>query len=283
LVEIFKTTNALRSRIKDIPDTGLVPTLGNLHEGHLKLVRESLKQNQTTIVTIFVNPTQFGKNEDLDSYPKTLQEDLEKLYRLNRPDEKNLIAFAPSSEKELYPIKPNVIFSIPHLEKKLCDLNRPGHFNGVMQIIYRLFKLIEPNQAYFGEKDYQQLLIIKCLAEEFFSEIKINSVPIVREVSGLAMSSRNNYLSDDEKKDALILPKTLTNLQEDFINLKNNCITSTQESINKLIKKDPRWQYLELLDAVNLGIPSTKSKKLILAGAYKVNSVKLIDNTVFNL
>tara|TARA_B100000925_G_C22002236_1_gene471879 strand:+ start:1150 stop:1998 length:849 start_codon:yes stop_codon:yes gene_type:complete len=278
------TTKAieLKNKIKNQSNIGLVPTMGNLHEGHLNLVRESLSQHPITVVTIFVNPTQFGKNEDLSSYPRTLDEDIEKLRQLDLKNSE-IIVFSPKDEKEIYPSAPLINFSISSLENKLCDLNRPGHFNGVMQVIYRLFKLISPNSAYFGEKDYQQLMIIKTFSHELFPEIEIKAVPIKREASGLAMSSRNNYLNDDEKVDALILKNTLNSLKQNYFSSNESSVNLIKEQIDKTISKDDRWQYLDLLDADNLLAPSAKTTKLIIAGAYKINNVRLIDNTVFNI
>ena len=274
--------NELKNIIKNQSNIGLVPTMGNLHEGHLNLVRESLSQHPITVVTIFVNPTQFGKNEDLSSYPRTLDEDIEKLRQLDLKNSE-IIVFSPKDEKEIYPSAPLINFSISSLENKLCDLNRPGHFNGVMQVIYRLFKLISPHSAYFGEKDYQQLMIIKAFSHELFPEVEIKAVPIKREASGLAMSSRNNYLNDDEKVDALILKNTLNSLQQNYFSSNESSVNLIKEQIDKTISKDDRWQYLELLDADNLLAPSAKTTKLIIAGAYKINNVRLIDNTVFNI
>ncbi len=278
------TTKAieLKNKIKNQSNIGLVPTMGNLHEGHLNLVRESLSQHPITVVTIFVNPTQFGKNEDLSSYPRTLDEDIEKLRQLDLKNSE-IIVFSPKDEKEIYPSAPLINFSISSLENKLCDLNRPGHFNGVMQVIYRLFKLISPNSAYFGEKDYQQLMIIKTFSHELFPEVEIKAVPIKREASGLAMSSRNNYLNDDEKVDALILKNTLNSLKQNYFSSNESSVNLIKEQIDKTISKDDRWQYLDLLDADNLLAPSAKTTKLIIAGAYKINNVRLIDNTVFNI
>ena len=282
MVNLVRKTNELKSNIKSLAGIGLVPTMGNLHEGHLNLVRESLSQHPVTVVTIFVNPTQFGVNEDLSSYPRTLDEDIEKLKKLESKNSK-IIVFSPEDEKEIYPSKPMINFSISSLENKLCSLNRPGHFNGVMQVIHRLFKLISPSSAYFGEKDYQQLMIIKAFSRELFPEINIKAVPIMREASGLAMSSRNNYLSDKEKIDALTLRNTLSFLKQNYHASKRDSLSSFQETIKKTVSNDDRWQYLELLDADNLLSPSSETKKLILAGAYKINNVRLIDNTVFHI
>jgi len=280
LVTIIKKTTELRTYINQKKGIGFVPTMGNLHEGHLELIKKSIEQNNLTVVSIFVNPTQFGVNEDLSSYPRTLKEDIKKIEKLEK---KEIVIFCPESDKEIYPTKPNVNFSLPKLESKLCGKNRPGHFNGVMQVIYRLFNIVTPTNAYFGKKDYQQLLIIREFSKELFPNIKIHDVQIVREPSGLAMSSRNNYLTKEQKKSALILKNTLDEIASSITVSKDKNL----EHVNSLIKNkttnDSNWQYLELLDANNLSTPKEETTKLLIAGAYKIENVRLIDNQTCNI
>lgn len=268
-IELSKVVSKLKSTNSDI---GLVPTMGNLHEGHLSLVRKSIENHQQTIVTIYVNPTQFGEGEDLSSYPRTLNEDLEKLRQFN-----DIIVFCPKNDHEVYAQKPMINFSIPSLEKVLCGRNRPGHFNGVMQVIYRLFKMTEPNVAYFGKKDFQQLLIIKNFAKEMFPEIDIVGVDIVRQSNGLAMSSRNNYLSKTDQQQALNLRETLLEAKAIFFSNKKEVLKFIEDTK----KNDSSWDYIELLDSRNLSSPSKETRSLILAGAYKLGAARIIDNITF--
>ena len=189
----------------------LVPTMGNIHEGHLSLIKNAQKQSDYVVVSIFVNPTQFVAGEDFNEYPRTLDSDIELISKLNV----NLV-FIPEAI-ELYPMnnKISTEVSIPELESIYCGKHRPGHFRGVAMIVSKLFNIVQPDIAIFGEKDYQQLLIIRSLVKNLFLPIEIISLPTVREASGLAMSSRNNYLTEPERQKAPMLYeciKTTVNL-----------------------------------------------------------------------
>lgn len=255
---------------------GFVPTMGNLHQGHLSLIQKSLSQNEITFVSIFVNPTQFGPNEDYNSYPRTLEEDLIKINSL--PSKNNIIVFAPETIDDVYPKNFNTSFSQKEFDQVLCGASRPGHFNGVLSVIYHLFNLVRPSEVIFGQKDYQQLLIIKNFAKDMFPNIKIISSEIIREKNGLAMSSRNNYLSNTEKEEALYLYESLKKISKDLENNKFNKITDYKINKNQLI-----WDYLELLDADTLKPIGPNTKNFIIAGAMKVyNKVRIIDNLLWN-
>lgn len=186
---------------------GLVPTMGALHEGHASLVRQSVAENDYTIASIFVNPTQFGPNEDLDRYPRDMEGDTELLRSLGVD-----MVFAPDND-EVYPKPPGqIMFGIRDLDKRLCGASRPGHMNGVVQVVSILFHLVQPSHAYFGLKDYQQCLIIRQMVRELHFPVKVVPCEIVREADGLAMSSRNRYLSPEHRKQALFLNQTLSHI-----------------------------------------------------------------------
>lgn len=280
MVSLIRTATELAEKITDLrlmnADIGLVPTMGNLHEGHLSLVKASNKNHSATIVTIYVNPTQFGEGEDLGAYPRTLEQDLEKLSGLG---EGNIFVFCPEADKEIYPSVPMINFSIPDLENTLCGLNRPGHFNGVMQVIYRLFNMVKPDTAYFGKKDFQQLRIIQSFAKEMFPEINVIGLDIIREKSGLAMSSRNNYLTQSQKEEALHLRDTLNEAKTIFLKKSKDVYLFLDEEK----KKNNLWDYLEILDSDKLSPPTTKTKKFLIAGAYKLGRARIIDNITFDL
>lgn len=187
---------------------GLVPTMGALHEGHLTLVRQSVRENDHTLVSIFVNPTQFGPNEDFDKYPRNLEKD-QSLFADLGVD----FVFAPDT-RSIYPAGDTFItFQLSKLDEVLCARSRPGHMNGVLQIVSILFNLIQPSRAYFGLKDYQQQLILQTLVRELHFPLTVVPCPIVRDPDGLAMSSRNAYLSPKEREQALALSQTLAQIK----------------------------------------------------------------------
>jgi pantoate--beta-alanine ligase len=199
-----------RAKIARDKSVGFVPTMGALHQGHASLVRQSVLENDYTIVSIFVNPTQFGPNEDLDRYPRTFEADKELLEAIGTD-----FIFAPSVE-DIYPQGRDnaaITFNIHGLADHLCGASRPGHMNGVVQVVNALLNIVQPNNAYFGLKDYQQFRILKTMGEEFHHPSNIVGCPIVREADGLAMSSRNRYLSAEERQQALFLFRTLDRIR----------------------------------------------------------------------
>lgn len=283
MIELFRSLTDFQSfREKvDGQSIGLVPTMGNLHSGHLSLIEESLSENDLTIITIFVNPKQFGPNEDFDKYPRTLEQDLQRIQMLSRtlPLEKKRIAvFAPAQTSEIYPEHFSTTISLGELTKKLCGHNRPGHFDGVTTVVYRLFAITQAQVAYFGQKDYQQFVIISRMVEDLSLPIELEMIPIMRDENGLALSSRNQYLNDEDYSQALYLPQTLTQLQR---LIEGESWKRVAKEVEKFIDQktfDPNWDYLQVLDAVNLEYPDQHSNQLLIAGAYRVGSTRLIDN-----
>jgi pantoate--beta-alanine ligase len=277
IIDTKKDLLRVRAQLKDM-SIGIVPTMGNLHKGHLSLVQNSLQANNHTFVSIFVNPKQFGENEDLVNYPRTFQEDIQKLKQLDNEDgnENSIIVFAPKNEEEIFPISHQTSIEVNGMTDKLCGKSRPGHFRGVTTVVYQLFMLVKPTNAYFGKKDYQQYLVIKQMTEDLLMQINIHALPIIREESGLALSSRNQFLNSEQKKESLTLFKTLSKLKRDFLQNKE----LPQIEISN-IKKSSDWDYLEVLDANTLNEVDDKTNKYILAGAYKIGNTRLIDNIVF--
>jgi len=250
-----------------------VPTMGGLHDGHLSLVDMAKENADIVVVSIFVNPTQFGKNEDFDKYPNTFESDKKLL------NEKGVdIIFIPNKD-EVYPqgtdsdIEPGSIANI------LCGASRPGHFKGVVQVVNRLFNIVAPDVAVFGEKDYQQLLIIKRMVKKLNKDTTILSAPIMRESSGLAMSTRNQYLTDKQKHTAAKLYQTLTNIKDRYL---LTDINRLQEFAIKELSKDFKVDYFQLLDANNLNKITDNTSKIAILSAVYLGGVRLIDNLTFN-
>jgi pantoate--beta-alanine ligase len=273
-----------RSELSKIQETelknntvGLVPTMGNLHQGHLELVKRSLQRTQKTMVTIFVNPKQFGPNEDFEKYPRTLEADLLKLKELDGAD--NIVVFAPQSTLEIYPEGFNTTIEVQGLDNLLCGANRPGHFKGVTTVVYQLFKLSGADMAFFGQKDFQQFKIIEKMVHDLSLEIELEMCPIIREPSGLALSSRNQYLSFSEREEARLINKTLENLKELFLENREKALKKRED----ILFHEPRWQYLEILDGNHLTEVSAKTNQVVVAGAFLMGDTRLIDNILFDL
>ena len=275
-MDIFSEIKPLRAFLDTKRDLhlsiGLVPTMGALHRGHLDLIRVSAQENDITVCSIYINPTQFNNPSDLAKYPRTFEEDKEMLLSAGC----NVI-FAPLNT-EMYKMPSNLRFDFGQLDKILEGEFRPGHFSGVALVVSKLFNIVKPTKAYFGQKDFQQYKVISKLAEELLFDLTLSSVPIVREKSGLAMSSRNQRLSESEKQDAtvfyqsLLLAKQLLLSGESIeavkIKAKQKC-----EAISGV-----RLEYIELADTENLKPTQLVSGNAILLIAGYVGEVRLIDN-----
>jgi pantoate--beta-alanine ligase len=257
---------------------GLIPTMGALHEGHLSLIKQSLRENEITAISIFVNPTQFNNIEDLKNYPRVLNKDLENLREILRKED---IIFTPD-ENEMYPEPDTRIFDFGNLDKVMEGKYRKGHFNGVAIIVSKLFNIFRPDTAYFGQKDFQQLVIIKSLVEQLNLSVEIVTCPIVREKDGLAMSSRNLLLSEKQRKQAALIPETLFTAAKKS---KKTNVKELQEWVIKRINKNPelRVEYFEIVDNIELmPIKSWEEEKEKYGCiAVYVGKVRLIDNIKF--
>nr|WP_315158419.1 pantoate--beta-alanine ligase [uncultured Flavobacterium sp.] len=258
---------------------GFVPTMGALHEGHLALMSQSIQENDCTVVSIFVNPTQFNNPEDLAKYPRTLEADVEKMSALND----KIIVFAPTVE-DIYEGKTtSQSFDYDGLEHQMEGQFRPGHFDGVGTIVKRLFEIVRPTRAYFGEKDFQQLQIVKKLVTKYHIPVEIIGCPIHREASGLAMSSRNERLSSVERKEAAIIYMILKEAKERFKTQESDLV---EDWVQKEFKKHPLFEleYFVIADESTL-LPITfkeKSKKYRAFIAVFVNNIRLIDTITLN-
>jgi len=282
-MHIFYGKVALIDYLKSIKNThstiGFVPTMGALHQGHLSLIQQSLEENEITVVSIFVNPTQFNNPEDLAKYPRTLDEDIKKLTNLSP----KIILFAPTVE-DLYEGKPlSQSFDFDGLENQMEGEFRPGHFNGVGTIVKRFFEIVEPTKAYFGEKDFQQLQIVKKMVAKNNLNVSIIGCPIYRNPNNLALSSRNELLSSQEKQEAAFIHKILTGAKEKF---KTNSATVVTKWVEKLFEKNPAFklEYFKIADETTL-LPcfrKNKDKKYRAFIAVFINNVRLIDTISLN-
>jgi pantoate--beta-alanine ligase len=248
--------------------------MGALHAGHASLVERSVSENGATVVSVFVNPTQFNDKNDLLKYPRTLDADCELLEKINH----DIIVFAPSVE-EMYPEEDTRRFSYAPLDTVMEGAFRPGHFNGVCQIVSKLFMAVEPDRAYFGEKDFQQLAIIREMVKQMNFPIQIQGCPIVREADGLALSSRNSRLNETERKYALNISQTLFKSRT-FAS--SHSVAETHEMVEKAIAEAPglRLEYFEIVDGLTLQPVSNWEDSGYVVGCITVfcGDVRLIDN-----
>ncbi len=254
---------------------GLVPTMGALHEGHLSLVRAAKAQSDVVVVSIFVNPTQFGPNEDFAKYPRNLERDCAML-----DHEKVDFVFAPSVE-EMYPKGAVTFVAVEGLSDKLCGRSRRGHFRGVTTIVSKLFHVVEPDLAFFGQKDAAQVAIIKRMVKDLAMPVAVVVCPIMREADGLAMSSRNSYLDPEQRRSALVLSRSLSRVRQAFD--KGQRDSAELIAAGKELFPDDagaRLDYLEIVDPDSLETLSAVNQPALVAIAAFVGSTRLIDNLV---
>jgi len=254
---------------------GLVPTMGYFHEGHLSLMRQARLDNDLVVVSLFVNPIQFGRSEDLREYPRDLERDARTAEEVGVD-----IIFAPSVE-EMYPDGYNTYVEVEKLTEGLCGASRPGHFRGVTTVVLKLFNIIQPDRAYFGRKDYQQLKVIQQMVKDLNVPVEIVPMPTVREPDGLAMSSRNEYLSPEERRAALVLSKSLAHAQA----LLDEGVTSGHElrqRVEEFIRREPlaRIEYVAVVDPETLDCLAEVQDEAVLALAVRIGNTRLIDNAV---
>lgn len=252
---------------------GLVPTMGALHEGHLSLVRAAKVKSDLVAVSIFVNPTQFGPNEDFARYPRSLEKDCELLER-----EGVEFVFAPSAE-EMYPSGAVTWVTIEGLSERLCGKSRPGHFRGVATVVAKLFNVVEPDIAFFGQKDAAQVAVLKRMVRELNFPVEVEVCPIVRESDGLALSSRNAYLTADERRMALVLHASLQRAQKLFHDGERDAPKIVSEAKKAFVLQPAvRLDYFEIVDPDTLEPISTINNRSLVAVAAFVGSTRLIDN-----
>ena len=270
--EIRTASRAVR---RDGQRLGLVPTMGALHDGHLSLIRVAKAQCDSVVATIFVNPTQFGPNEDFAKYPRTFERDRDLLKK-----EGVDILFSPSVE-EMYPAGASTFVTVEGMSERLCGKSRPGHFRGVTTIVSKLFNAIEPDVAFFGQKDAAQVAIIRRMVADLNIPVEIVACPIVREPDGLAMSSRNAYLDPQQRKTALVLHRSLLRVQELYKRGERNA-GKLIEAGTRIFSEESgvRLDYLEIVNPDTLGPIEVVNKPALVAVAGFVGTTRLIDNIV---
>ncbi|MCB0284545.1 MAG: pantoate--beta-alanine ligase [Calditrichaeota bacterium] len=276
-MKVFKTIPEVRAWISKVQASnqtiGLVPTMGFLHEGHISLIKYSKEKCSKTVVTIFVNPTQFSPNEDFEAYPRDFERD-KGLCKKAGVD----IIFAPEPE-QMYLSDNQTFVSNEHISGILCGKSRPIHFKGVTTIVTKLFNIVDPDFAFFGQKDAQQAIIIKNMVRDLNFRTKIFVAPIIREKDGLALSSRNKYLTNKQRKNALVLYNSLQFAKEQF-SLPLINVDSIKSKITEMIasKEECEIDYVEFVNAETLSKEIKKGDKVLLALAVFVGSTRLIDN-----
>ncbi|QCZ92321.1 pantoate--beta-alanine ligase [Salinimonas iocasae] len=274
-VESIKALRTLRRQWRDQGKrVGFVPTMGNLHEGHLELVKKTVETCDVVIASIFVNPLQFGQNEDLATYPRTLEEDKKKLSAQGAD-----LLFLPTVE-EMYPrgLEQQTFVEVPGISSIICGASRPGHFRGVATVVCKLFNMVQPDSAFFGEKDYQQLQVIRLMAQDLSMDIDIQGVPTQRATDGLALSSRNGYLNDEQRKLAPLLYKTMQDVAESIRQGDKNLMQLSKSAVEKLSQCGFKPDYVEIRNGETLQAAASDDNHLVILAAAYLGTTRLIDN-----
>ncbi len=275
MVTLIQTTEDLiATRASEKKPVGFVPTMGNLHGGHISLLIRALSDYETVYFSIFVNPKQFGPNEDFNRYPRTLENDITLIQdAANKFPKSRVVVYSPKDPVEVFPLGHNQTISVQNLSTDLEGKCRPGHFEGVATVVYRLFELVKPTEAYFGLKDYQQFLVIKQMAKDLALPVKVTGMPIIREESGLALSSRNQYLTPEQKEKSLLLSRTL----KEISSIIKSDLKKAEGHIQEVLK-DSNWNYLELRDSETFSPNITQSKNISILAVYQMGTTRLLDN-----
>jgi pantoate--beta-alanine ligase len=275
-MKVLKTIDEMKELRPGLAEpVGFVPTMGYLHQGHLALVRQARAENVSVVVSIFVNPTQFGPQEDFARYPRDPQRDLALLDK-----EGTDIVFMPSAD-EMYPKNFNSWVEVGKVAERLEGAARPGHFRGVATVVAKLFNIVQPDRAYFGQKDAQQLIVIRKMASDLDMNLEIVAVPTVREPDGLAMSSRNTYLNPEERKQAIVLYQALTLAHKLWAQGEKDA-KAIRRQMTDLIQKQPLAEidYISIADAETLDELDRVKPPALVSLAVKIGRTRLIDNVV---
>ena len=281
-MKILKTIQETKKVVAELKSSGrsigFVPTMGAIHEGHLSLVRSSLNQADRTVVSIFVNPTQFGPREDFKRYPRNLKLDLEIL-----ENEGVDFVFVPEAE-EVYPDGYKTYVEVHKLQDKLCGRSRPGHFRGVCTVVLKLFHIIKPDISFFGQKDAQQAIILKRMVKDLDMDGKIEVLPTVRNEEGIALSSRNEYLSPEERKAALCLSKSLKKARS-MIEKGERDAEKIIRKMREIINEEPlvRIDYVEIVGMEELDLLPRIEEEALIALAVFIGKARLIDNAIVRI
>lgn len=270
-MQLVHSVSELRARLAGEQLIAFVPTMGNLHEGHIELVRIARQRGSCVVVSIFVNPIQFGPNEDFDKYPRTLDADCAKLQGLAD------VVFAPAVE-EMYPEKQTIFVEPPPISRELCGEFRPGHFQGVATVVLKLFNLVQPQVAIFGKKDYQQLTVIRQMVTQLNLPIEIVGAETSRAADGLALSSRNQYLSDAERTEAVLLSQTLRGMGTALAGGAVDYAVLERGASSALAKRGWQVEYVAVRKQADLGVPEMDERKLVILAAARLGKTRLIDN-----
>ncbi len=282
-MQVIEDRDELRAELADWRQAGehvaLVPTMGNLHAGHVELVAAAREHAERVVVSVFVNPTQFGAGEDFEDYPRTLERDTRRLKKATAD-----ILFTPSVET-MYPfgIEQATRVVVPYLADQFCGASRPGHFAGVTTVVARLFALVQPDTAVFGQKDYQQQLIVRRMVEDLSLPISIITVPTVREDDGLALSSRNGYLTDTERQRAPALYAALAAIGAELQAGKRDFAALEEQGLAALAAAGFEPEYLAVRRALDLSVPDRDCDEIVVMAAVRVGKARLIDNVVVTI
>jgi pantoate--beta-alanine ligase len=282
-MKVIQDKDELREQLEDWRHAGdhvaIVPTMGNLHSGHISLVNVAREHAERVVVTVFVNPTQFGEGEDFDSYPRTFEKDTRKLRKVTAD-----ILFAPDTDT-VYPFGQHnaTRVVVPGLTEHLCGSFRPGHFDGVTTVVARLFALVQPDIAVFGQKDYQQQLVIRRMAEDLNLPVEVVMAPTVREEDGLAMSSRNAYLTDDERQRAPALHRSLSSIEADIRDGARNFDELEARAAGELEKAGFSPEYVAIRRADDLSPPQQGCHEYVVLAAARLGDARLIDNLLVSI
>ena len=270
-MQLIHSVAELRARLANETAIAFVPTMGNLHEGHIELVRIGRQRGTCVVVSIFVNPLQFGPNEDFDKYPRTLDADCAKLQGMAD------VVFAPSVG-EMYPEKQTIYVEPPPIANELCGAFRPGHFRGMATVVLKLFNLVQPQIAIFGKKDYQQLAIIRQMVNQFNLPIEIIGAETARAPDGLALSSRNQYLSGEERTKAVFLSQTLRGMGDALAGGETGYAALEEKAGAALARQGWQVEYVSIRSQADLGVPAKGERKLVVLAAARLGATRLIDN-----
>ncbi len=270
-MQVIHSVAELRARLAQENAVAFVPTMGNLHAGHVALVEQARQQGTCVVVSIFVNPLQFGQNEDFDQYPRTLKADCEKLQGLAD------IVFAPAVD-EMYPEQQSFYVELPSIANELCGAFRPGHFRGMATVVLKLLNLVQPQVALFGKKDYQQLAVIRQMVSQFNLPVTLIGGETVRAADGLALSSRNQYLSPAERTEAAFLYRTLTEAAAALHAGDKDHAAIEQKAAQALASHGWQVEYVSIRAQAGLGKPEGGEHTLVILAAARLGAPRLIDN-----
>ena len=270
-MQVISTVAALRARLGSEASIAFVPTMGNLHEGHLDLVRIAREQGRCVVVSVFVNPLQFGPNEDFDRYPRTLADDCAKLRGLAD------VVFAPAVD-EMYPANQAVFIEPPSIANELCGAARPGHFRGMATVVLKLLNIVQPQVAVFGKKDYQQLHIIRRMVAELNLPVHVVGGETVRAPDGLALSSRNQYLTEAERTEAVFLSQLLQEIRQSILQGERDIERLQQQAVSDLAARGWIVDYVEVRNQSDLQPASAMQREWVILAAAKLGVPRLLDN-----